>query len=408
MNLLGNLSSQAKLRLLAAGCVLTLLAGAGGVTLLWKWRQIESESGPSAAVVAYRSASSSPEGALPVLWAAPEFAYPDQNGRQFSSSDLRGHIWVSDFFFSSCTSICPMMTARMAALQKSIADPNVRFVSFSVDPDHDTPAVLRQYATMWKADDARWRFLSTERRKLAVTAAGMRTFVQPPDENTPIQHSSLFTLTDGDGQVRGVYDSADDVALRRLVRDAARLAGRPVPATAAQNDEDMAGKMPESGAAAQTPGAALYASRGCLGCHEQGRVAPPLEGVFGRKVTLTDGRTVTSDEAYVRESILDPAAKVVAGYPALMPSYRGQLTNAELDQMIEYLRSLRQASDAGELGDPARAQEPQTIDPVCKMAVSANSDTPHAEFKGTTYHFCSRTCREQFLKAPSRYAGVRR
>jgi protein SCO1/2 len=389
-------------RLWTIGGALALLAtSAIGVVLLLKWQQ--RESGPSAAAAAYSSASASNDGALPILWAAPDFAYPDQNGYLFSNGDLRGHIWVSDFFFSTCTSICPMMTAKMAGLQKTLADSNMRFVSFSVDPDHDTPAVLKQYATMWKADD-RWHFLSTERKKLAATAAGMRVFVQPPDENTPIQHSGLFILTDGNGQVRGVYDSADGVALRRLVRDATRLAGEQVTDSMGENSQD-AGADAQEPPAPQSPGAALYAARGCLGCHDQGRVAPPLEGIFGHKVLLSDGRTVTADEAYVRESILDPGAKIVAGYPPVMPSYRDQLTDTELNQMIEYLKQLQPAKTAGAAASTGGAQEPQAIDPVCRMAVSASKDGPHAEFEGRTYYFCSRTCRELFLKDPSRYAG---
>jgi protein SCO1/2 len=365
--------------------------------LVWGW--LHSQAGPSADTAAWNPWYSSQNGELPVLWDAPAFSYPDQNGRTVTGEDLRGHIWIADFFFTSCTSICPMMTAKMAHLLKTISDGEVRFVSFSVDPDHDTPAVLQQYARMWKADDSRWKFLSTNRKDLAATAEGMRTFVQPPSEDSPIQHSGLFILTDKEGRVRGVYDSSDDTALRRLVRDTARLAGRRVAVPAEEaNTTPVESVAPSTNP--QNVGAALYAARGCLGCHAQGRVAPALEGCFGRKVLLADGRTVISDEAYLRESILDPGEKVVAGYPAMMPGYRGQLTDVELNEVVAYLKALKPVQgDAGV--ETARAQ---IVDPVCKMPLDPSSESFEADFSGKTYHFCSKLCRDRFLKSPERFA----
>jgi len=343
------------------------------------------------------SSYSSRDGALPILWDAPEFSYTDQNGGRVSNKDLRGHIWISDFFFTSCTSICPMMTAQLAHLQKIIPDPDVRFISFSVDPDHDTPGVLKQYAAMWKADATRWRFLSTDRRHLVATAEGMRTFVQPPTKDSPIQHSSLFILTDRDDHVRGVYDSNDSAALHRLVHDVARLAGHPGASPVVDEPET---ELRNTIDAPADPGAALYAARGCRGCHTQGGVAPPLENCFGRKVLLQDGRTVISDEAYLRESILDPARKVVSGYPALMPSYRGQLTNTELDELVGYLKALRTANGSSS----AVIRRLQVTDPVCKMQIDPKAAAFRTTFSGKTYYFCSILCRDRFLKAPSRFA----
>jgi protein SCO1 len=384
--------TQSRRIIMIAGAVVA--AWLAGTVLVVMW--IGGVAKPSAESVAYTLPLSPQSGALPILWPAPAFSYADQNGQLFSDKDLRGHIWVSDFIFTSCTSICPMMTARMARLQEHITDSNVQFVSFSVDPDHDTTAVLRQYATMWKADDARWRFLSTDRKRLAATAAGMRTFVQPPDRDTPIQHSSIFILTDGEGQVRGVYDSNDDIAMLRLVKDVLRLSGGKTAEPQVKGADALAAvdEFPEGEG---TPGAAIYAALGCVGCHSQGRVAPSLAGCFGRKVQLADGRTVTADEAYLRESILDPATKVVAGYPSMMPGYRGQITDAELGQLMEYLKSSRANSAAG----TDRLKKPQAIDPVCKMALP--EPPQQVEFEGRTYYFCSVSCRDRFLKEPARY-----
>lgn len=86
-------------------------------------------------------------------------------------------------------------------------------------------------------------------------------------------------------------------------------------------------------------GAELFARYGCNTCH--GQVAPTLAGLYGSKVKLSDGRTVTADDQYLRESILDSTAKIVAGYPPIMPSFRNQLTEEQLMQLVEYIKSLK-------------------------------------------------------------------
>jgi protein SCO1/2 len=277
------------------------------------------------------------DGKLPILWQAPAFSFVDQSGHAITDKDLRGHVWVSDFFFAGCTSICPAMTLAMSQLQQTITNPAIEFISFDVDPDHDTPKVLAEYARMWHADNARWHFLSTDREHLAATAAAMKTFVQPPTADSPIQHSSIFILADQNGNVRGVYDSTDPTALRQLARDAMNLAGTPLPQSLAS---DGPLSLSQTINPNENPGAALFVSRGCAACHSQGKVAPPLTNCFGNPVLVNDGKTVMADEAYLRESILDPGAKIVAGYPNMMPSYRGQLDEEQLAQVIAYVESL--------------------------------------------------------------------
>ena len=236
-----------------------------------------------------------------------------------------------------------MMTAKMSELSKTFANRNIQLVSFSVDPDNDTPQALKDYAKMWQADGSRWHFLRTQKATLAATAAGMKTFVQQPDANTPIQHSSIFILCDGEGKVRGVYDSLDASAMQHLVINALSLAGVPA---AEMPKANAAWSMPETDTSEtdrkseNNPGLVLYTSHGCVACHAQERVAPALSHLMGKSVLLDDGRMVTVDAAYLRESILDPNAKVVAGYSHMMPSYRGQLTDGELDQLVSYIESL--------------------------------------------------------------------
>jgi cytochrome c oxidase subunit 2 len=89
-------------------------------------------------------------------------------------------------------------------------------------------------------------------------------------------------------------------------------------------------------------GQALFLQLGCVTCHqadEQGR-GPALVGVFGQEVELEGGQTVTVDEEYLRESIVNPRAKIVAGYPSIMPTYQGQISDEGLQQIVAYLKSL--------------------------------------------------------------------
>jgi cytochrome c oxidase subunit II len=104
-------------------------------------------------------------------------------------------------------------------------------------------------------------------------------------------------------------------------------------------------RVVESMAAA---GARIFQQMGCGSCHDARGLAPPMAGVFGSSVTLASGDTVLADEGYIRESILDPRAKIVAGYAPIMPTFQGQFSEAELSQLVAYIKSLgKQSADGG-------------------------------------------------------------
>jgi cytochrome c oxidase subunit 2 len=111
-----------------------------------------------------------------------------------------------------------------------------------------------------------------------------------------------------------------------------------------QDYADWSTAQPGSGDLARQ-GQALFVATGCSGCHgAASRVhAPPLDGLFGRRVVLTDGRSVVADEAYIRDSILQPNRDVVAGYEPIMPSFVGILDDGEIQSLIAYIKSLRKA-----------------------------------------------------------------
>ena len=99
-----------------------------------------------------------------------------------------------------------------------------------------------------------------------------------------------------------------------------------------------------STAGAGGPGADLYQSMGCIGCHDGSSgsgIAPTLYGIYGKPVQLEGGQTVTADDAYIRESILNPTAKVVKGFTPIMPSFQGKLNDTQIQQLIDYIKSLK-------------------------------------------------------------------
>ena len=164
---------------------------------------------------------------LPVFYDAPKFSLTDQQDRPFGSDDLRGKVWVADFIFTTCPGACPKMTMKMSGLQRAVPDKDVHLVSFTVDPERDTPAVLRQYAQSFDADPARWHFLTGEKAALFDAAAGLKLSAAPAGQFGPeIVHAEKFLLVDGAGKVRGIYDSNDEQDLKKLAADAASLADR--------------------------------------------------------------------------------------------------------------------------------------------------------------------------------------
>ena len=159
---------------------------------------------------------------LPVLGSVPEFELVDQNGQTFDSHALDGHRWVADFVYTTCTGPCPMMSSHMHLLQTQTAAEmgDVRLVSFTVDPAHDTPAVLSEYAKHFQPDPARWTFLTGEQSKL--NEIGLNGFKLNGVDGS-LGHSTRFTLVDGQRRIRGYYISGEDGFMPKLMHDIRQL-----------------------------------------------------------------------------------------------------------------------------------------------------------------------------------------
>jgi protein SCO1/2 len=146
--------------------------------------------------------------ALPVIGQAPPFSFTERSGTSFGSEQFKGKISVVDFIFTRCTGVCPIMADRMGKLYKAFADyPNVQFVSITVDPTYDTPAILQEYATAHGVTDNRWLFLCGPIDSVAlVSEKGLLL----PTDSLPQGHSNRFVLVDSKLQIRGYYSSDDE------------------------------------------------------------------------------------------------------------------------------------------------------------------------------------------------------
>jgi cytochrome oxidase Cu insertion factor (SCO1/SenC/PrrC family) len=180
-------------------------------------------------VVAARlwSPASSGEG-LETYFDVPPFELIDQQERTVTAASLHGHPWIAAFIFTRCAGPCPMMTQKMSELQQAVPDHRVKLVSFSLDPDYDTPEVLRQYAEAFGADPRRWHFLTGDRGDILEVAAAMKiTAVVGLESEEDIIHADYFVLVDPQGRTRGYYRGTDDEALGRLAEDVRSLTTRP-------------------------------------------------------------------------------------------------------------------------------------------------------------------------------------
>jgi protein SCO1 len=191
----------------------------------------------------------------------PDFTLVERSGRPVTLADLIGKVWVADFIYTECPdpNMCPLQSAHMARLQADWAgEPDVRLVSISVDPEHDTPEVLSEYAARFQADPERWLFLTgakdsiyrlalegfhlgvvdreahaqegTGRGLAWLGPASAWAHSVPNAEHQTVLHSTRFALVDRQAQIRGYYDGTDWQVLERLQANVKILLREPAPA----------------------------------------------------------------------------------------------------------------------------------------------------------------------------------
>lgn len=173
---------------------------------------------------------SAKEARLPQIGAAPEFTLTDIDGKKLSLADLRGQVVALTFIFTRCTDTCPMLTAKLVSIQRKLSTalkPKVFFAAITVDPERDTPDVLKRYAQAHSADPARWAFLTGTREEIAEVTRGYGIYNKKQTKGD-VDHTFLTSLIDAEGTLRVQYlgwrfkpeeFSAD---LRNLANEAAR------------------------------------------------------------------------------------------------------------------------------------------------------------------------------------------
>ncbi len=171
---------------------------------------------------------------LPVYSEIGSFELTERSGAAMSNRDLLGKVWIADFIFTRCGGPCPLMSANMKNLETALTGQNIKLVSFTVDPEYDTPERLTVYASRFGSGAESWLFLTGEKKTihdlsrqhflLGVTEIPEE---ERQDSEDAIMHSTRFVLVDKEGRIRGYYESTESGALEKLVRDAKALAQKP-------------------------------------------------------------------------------------------------------------------------------------------------------------------------------------
>ena len=151
-----------------------------------------------------------------------DFSFTNQNGKTITQKDYEGKIYVADFFFTTCPSICPKMTKNMVWLQEQIKDkPNVMLLSHSVTPDIDSVPVLKKYALEKGVIDAKWNLVTGDKKDIYYIARKSYLAVKTGslDELYDMVHTENFILVDPKRRIRGFYDGTNPEEVQKLLED---------------------------------------------------------------------------------------------------------------------------------------------------------------------------------------------
>ena len=166
----------------------------------------------------------------------PEFRFTNQDGKTITNETYKGKVYVVEFFFTTCPSICPIMNRNMKKIQDEFYG-NLSFgiASFSINPEHDTPEVLKKYAENYDATHPNWHFLTGDKDAIyKLSNEGFKLY-SAEDENAEggFEHSGLFALIDQDGNIRSRYDEngnakiyyngLEDAEIKMLIEDIKKL-----------------------------------------------------------------------------------------------------------------------------------------------------------------------------------------
>lgn len=155
------------------------------------------------------------------------FSFTDQNGQPFGTDELTGTVWIADFIFTKCETVCLPMTSEMATLQQQFTeqDLQVEFVSFTVDPTIDSPDVLKEYIQQYTDDETNWHML-TGYSQLDIQAFArdkFQTIVLKPESSNQVLHGTNFYLIDQQGRIVKEYNYVNSSYAEELIRDIKKI-----------------------------------------------------------------------------------------------------------------------------------------------------------------------------------------
>lgn len=160
------------------------------------------------------------------------FSFTDQNNKAFGSKELKGKIYVAEYFFTTCGTICPIMNQQMKRVQQKFKNnKNIQIVSVTVDPEHDSIPQLLSYAKAHGADNNQWHFLTGKKEDLYSLARKSLFLLKPAevrnqgDVGNDFIHTNYFVLVDKRAQIRGFYDGTSEKAVGTLLKDMDLLLG---------------------------------------------------------------------------------------------------------------------------------------------------------------------------------------
>ena len=151
-----------------------------------------------------------------------DFSFTNQNGKSITQKDYEGKIYVADFFFTTCKSICPKMTTNLVEVQKAFLDNSkVKLLSFSVMPDVDSVSVLKEYAKINSVIDSKWNLVTGDKKAIYAMARKSYLAVKQgkPEELYDMVHTENFVLVDSKRRIRGFYDGTKKEEIKRLIED---------------------------------------------------------------------------------------------------------------------------------------------------------------------------------------------
>lgn len=137
----------------------------------------------------------------------PDFELTDQNNKKITNKDMLGKVYLVEFFFSKCPTICPVMNTNMRAIEDEINNPDFGIISISIDPENDTPELLKQHAKKIGAKSPNWHFLTGDRTYIGNLADQFDIYVgDKEDESENLNHSGMIALVDQEGNIRCRYN----------------------------------------------------------------------------------------------------------------------------------------------------------------------------------------------------------